>query len=129
MTYNSMMATGAGGGAYPLYTNQGAVQEISLEVSANSAESTVSGVRTNLIPKDGGNTLKGSVVASYAPGSWQSNNASDALRARGLRTNTKLIRIYDFNPTLGGALKRDTPGSSLPIAIGVPRPKRQTRST
>jgi hypothetical protein len=108
MTYNSMMATGAGGGAYPLYTNQGAVQEISLEVSANSAESTVSGVRTNLIPKDGGNTLKGSVVASYAPGSWQSNNASDALRARGLRTNTKLIRIYDFNPTLGGALKRDT---------------------
>jgi hypothetical protein len=107
MTYNSMMASGAGGGAYPLYTNQGAVQEISIEVSANSAESPVSGVRTNLIPKEGGNNLKGSVVGSYAPGSWQSNNASDALRARGLQTNTKLIRIYDFNPTLGGALMRD----------------------
>ena len=107
MTYNSMMATGAGGGAYPLYTNQGAVQEIALEVSANSAESAVSGVRTNLIPKEGGNALKGSVVGSYAPGSWQSDNSSDALRARGLRTNTTLIRIYDINPTLGGAIKKN----------------------
>ena len=106
LSYNSMMATGAGGGAYPLYTDQGAVQEVAIDVSANNAEIAVSGVRTNLIPKEGGNTLKGSMVSSYAPGSWQSNNSSAELRAQGLVTNTKLVRIYDANPSLGGAIKQ-----------------------
>jgi len=54
------------GGAYTtVQSNDAAVQELGLEVSGLSAESELGGIRTNLVPRDGGNTLKGSFFANF----------------------------------------------------------------
>ena len=57
MNYNN--GQGRGGNFIAIVTNDATVQEISLETSGLSAESETSGIRTNLIPRDGGNTFRG----------------------------------------------------------------------
>ena len=44
----------------------GNVQEIVMDVAAQSAESELGGVRVNIIPKDGGNTFRGSLAANFS---------------------------------------------------------------
>jgi hypothetical protein len=96
-----------GDGAIQNYFNEGMFQEMSYQVSALSAEVQSSGVRLNMIPKEGGNTFRGSLFISRTPGRWQSDNFTDALRATGLRAPNRVERIQDFNPGFGGPLKRD----------------------
>ena len=57
MAYNN--GQGRGGSFTAIATNDATVAEVSLETSGLSAESEVSGIRSNVIPKDGGNTFKG----------------------------------------------------------------------
>jgi hypothetical protein len=52
-------ASGGGGGGFIYYPNMGAVQEIAVTLSGESAELQKSGVRTNLIPKTGSNKFSG----------------------------------------------------------------------
>src|SRR5439155_19421140 len=96
-----------GDGAIQNYFNDGMFQEMSYQTGALSAEVQASGVRLNMIPKEGGNAFKGSMFLSRTPGSWQSNNFTDELRATGLRAPNRVERIQDFNPSLGGPIKKD----------------------
>ena len=96
-----------GDGAIQNYFNDGMFQEMSYQTSALSAEVQASGVRLNMIPKEGGNAFKGSMFLSRTPGSWQSNNFTDELRATGLRAPNRVERIQDLNPSLGGPIKKD----------------------
>jgi len=96
-----------GDGAIQNYFNDGMFQEMSYQTGALSAEVQASGVRLNMIPKEGGNAFKGSMFLSRTPGSWQSNNFTDDLRATGLRAPNRVERIQDFNPSLGGPIKKD----------------------
>jgi Carboxypeptidase regulatory-like domain len=73
-----------GDGAIQNYFNDGMFQEMSYQTSALTAEIQTSGVRLNMIPKEGGNSFRGSVFMSRTPGSWQSNNFTDELRLKGL---------------------------------------------
>jgi len=50
---------GTGGAAFIYYINQGSVQEVAVEVGGQSAEQQSAGIRTNLIPKEGGNRFSG----------------------------------------------------------------------
>ena len=47
-------------------------------------DSPSGGARINMIPRDGGNTFSGDVYLGGMSGAWQSNNITDALKARGL---------------------------------------------
>jgi carboxypeptidase family protein len=96
-----------GDGAIQNYFNDGMFQEMSYQTSGLSAEVQASGVRLNMIPKDGGNTFKGSLFASRTPGSWQSNNYTDELQQQGLQAPNRVERIHDFNPGFGGPLKKN----------------------
>ena len=96
-----------GNGAIQQYFNQGMFEEYSYQTSALSAEVQGSGVRLNMIPKDGGNAFKGSVFWSRTPGEWQSNNFTPELQATGLRAPNRVESIHDFNPGLGGPIRRD----------------------
>ena len=49
------------------------------------AESPNGGVRTNIIPRDGGNTFRGSFFGTFTDGKLQSDNLNDAIRARWAR--------------------------------------------
>jgi hypothetical protein len=90
-----------------VYHNDLAYEEISYQTSAISAESLVGGVRVSMVPKDGGNSFKGAAFAGYAPGSLQSDNFTDELRARGLRAVPNVQRIFDYNVALGGPILRN----------------------
>jgi hypothetical protein len=85
----------------------GNVQEYSFEISAHSAESETGGVRVNLIPKEGGNTLHGQLFTNFANDKLQSTNMTDALRATGLRDPDRAKSLYTVNPSIGGPIVND----------------------
>ena len=104
------MRTGvlAAGGQFGSYANDGAVQEISYSTGADSAEMAQAGLLINVIPKEGGNTFKGSVAANWTGGdAWNGNNLDDRLRALGLTDVSHIRKIYDLAPAYGGPIKRD----------------------
>jgi hypothetical protein len=96
-----------GDGAIQNYFNQGMFEEMSYQTSALGADVQASGVRLNMIPKDGSNTLRPSVFWSHTPGAWQSDNFTDDLAATGLRAPNRVERIFDLNLGLGGPILRD----------------------
>jgi hypothetical protein len=105
MPYNH--GGGVGGARNGITMNDGGVQEISLEVGGLSAETATGGVRSNIIPKEGGNTYRGFLAASYSNHSLQSNNLTSDLQALGLRSVDRLDRVWDINPAIGGPLVKD----------------------
>ena len=105
MNFNN--GQGRGGQFIAIVTNDATVQEMAIETAGLSAESEASGVRINLIPKDGGNTYRGVVIGNYSDHNLQSNNLSDGLKARGLTSTTTVNKSYDFDPAFGGPIKKD----------------------
>ncbi len=99
---------GNSGGSRTFSVNAAAVQEVAIETSGMSGESETGGVQLNIVPKEGGNTLGGFFNTSYTNSNLQSTNTTDALLARGLVAPLKLKKIYDFNPALGGPIRKDT---------------------
>ena len=87
--------------------NMGGVQEVNVETSALSIEEPWGGVRTSLIPRDGGNAYSGSVFTSYANENIQSNNFSEELKANALLAPNRIKSDFDVNPAFGGPLSRD----------------------
>ena len=66
--------SGVGGGNFWYYVNQGIVQEVVISTGGSGAEQQMSGIVTNVIPKEGGNQYNGSFFASYGNQHFQSNN-------------------------------------------------------
>src|SRR5437762_1169954 len=64
-------------------TNDQSTQELSYEFGAISAEVAGGGVRVNIIPKDGGNRLRGSAFGNFANDKMQGNNVDQTLRDQG----------------------------------------------
>ena len=84
---DGLMVNGLDGdGAVQNYFNSSMSQEMVYTTSGASADVSGGGVRLNMIPRDGGNQLSGSLFLGYQDQSFQSDNVTDDLRARGLRT-------------------------------------------
>jgi hypothetical protein len=105
MHYNN--GQGRGGNFVAIATNDATIQEISLETAGLSAESELSGIRTNVIPKEGGNRFKGTFATAFTNSDLQSDNLGPELQQRGLRSVPRVNKVYDINPAVGGPLKRD----------------------
>jgi hypothetical protein len=60
-----------------------------------------------MLPKEGGNRFSGSVAGLYSGKNLMSDNLSDELIARGLKSVNRLNYIYDSGFTLGGPIKKD----------------------
>ncbi len=103
MNLNSLMADGQ----VQAYFSDAAMAETTYQTSGITADVSTGGVRVNLIPKDGGNTFSGQAFIGGTDGSWQANNVTDDLRARGLRTGSRVSAISDFNFGLGGPVLKD----------------------
>jgi hypothetical protein len=102
-------ANADGGGAYAsgFTVNMGAAQEIALDYASGAAEQSTGGTYLNVIPREGGNSLKGSFFASYVNSSFQGSYYDAELAAKGVRTPDAIREAYDYNPSVGGPLKRD----------------------
>ena len=84
------------------------VEELVVQTSGASAESKAAGALVNLIPREGGNQMRGSLFGLWTGKALSNSNLNEALRGRGLTTDSKILEIYDATATLGGAMLRDT---------------------
>ena len=57
-----------------VYWNDGSFEEFSYVTGADSAEVGQGGMRVNMVPRDGGNSFRGSAVFNYAGESFGSDN-------------------------------------------------------
>ena len=103
----SLGITANGANTLIVATNLSAYAEVTIDTGAVSAELPTGGVRMNYIPKDGGNRVSGTFVFGFGNGAMQSENFTDQLRAAGLGTPNALKSSYDYNPGIGGPIKRD----------------------
>jgi hypothetical protein len=94
-------------GQVQAYFSDAANAEVSYQTSGVGAEVSGGGVRINMIPREGGNRVSGSVFAGGTNGSWQANNVGDDLKARGLTVGEKVDHISDYNFAIGGPIKQD----------------------
>jgi hypothetical protein len=101
ITTNSFIVGQAG------YANDAAVQEISYQTSANTADVGVGGLRANMVPRDGGNTFHGGGFFGDLEGKWQANNNSQELKDRGLTQQNTIRYSRDVNPWLAGPVVHD----------------------
>jgi hypothetical protein len=118
---NNLCAQGAYSG---VYWNDASFEEISYITGADSAEMGQGGIRVNMVPRDGGNQFRGQIFGNYAgegfgsdncgsPGIGQpctrSNLAGSTFRnPNNVLTNvSKILKIWDFNPSIGGPIRRD----------------------
>jgi hypothetical protein len=91
----------------PSYFDDALSAETSVTTSAIPAETTGGGIRLNVIPKDGGNTVSGAIFLGGTNGTWQSKNIDDALRKRGITTANGIAHIQNFNASMGGPILHD----------------------
>jgi hypothetical protein len=106
MPYNNMNNTG-GGYNTTLVINTGTVQEMTVTTSALSSEARSSGVLSNTIPKEGGNTFRGYLFGNFTNGSLQSDNLTDDLKKIGLARVNSVNKLWDLNPAMGGPIVKD----------------------
>ena len=93
------------------YMDFGSAEEISVDTAAMGAEvGGGGGANINVIPKSGGNTVKGDVNYSVTgKGIWSGftgDNVTDDLRAQGIKDPT-LRSLKDFNTSVGGPFLKD----------------------
>ena len=89
--------------------NQLTFQEVVVETSGIGADRDSGGTMVNIVPKEGGNTLSGTMTYNYSGSSFESNNVTDALLARGLQsTSTPSLKKYlDAGFAVGGPIQRN----------------------
>ena len=103
MSVNSSM----GDGNIQAYNDDALAQQVVFQTSALPAEVAAGGVRVNMIPKDGGNIVKGGGFFGGTAPSWQANNLDDELRAKGFKFRNFVQHVQDFNFNMGGPIRKD----------------------
>ncbi|MGH9239703.1 MAG: carboxypeptidase regulatory-like domain-containing protein [Vicinamibacterales bacterium] len=98
---------GAGPGTSSAPNSSNMYQEFSFSTNIDSAEVGQPGMRINLVPRDGGNTFRGSLFSKYGREDWQGNNIDSELEAQGVDAPAKTLKEWDFNPSAGGPIRRD----------------------
>lgn len=118
---NNLCAQGAYSG---VYWNDASFEEFSYVTGADSTEMGQGGMRVNLVPRDGGNSFRGTATFNFADESFGSDNCgspglgqactrsnlsgSKTFNANNFITNVDVIKeIWDVNPTIGGPIRRN----------------------
>lgn len=105
--HNTSQMESVGGANNTFRISASYVSEMNLMTGGGTAEFPFSGTVTNIIPKEGGNSFNGSLYTDFSTTGLQSNNLTPELRARGLNDATRIVRLWDFSPALGGPLVKD----------------------
>jgi hypothetical protein len=105
MSYHT--GAGSGGAFSAVRANEASTQEVTYEVAGLSAESETAGIRTNIVPKEGGNLFTSYTNFRYGNNGMQSSNYSPALQARGLTSPDALGFIFNLTDGFGGPVRKD----------------------
>ena len=82
-------------------------QEVVTTTSGGLGEVEVGGPSLSIIPKSGGNTIRGAAYVSGVGGGMVGSNYTDALRIAGLTTPGKLLKQWDVTFGIGGPILKD----------------------
>jgi hypothetical protein len=96
-----------GAGVSSYVPDIGNAQELALTSSGGMGEAEVGGPTLSIVPKTGGNSVKGSVYASGVTEGMVGDNFTGELQKRGLTTPGALAKLWDYNVGIGGPIKRD----------------------
>ncbi|MEO8257801.1 MAG: TonB-dependent receptor [Acidobacteriota bacterium] len=99
------VTNGAGVSSYR--ADVGSAQEVTMTTSGGMGEAEVGGPSLNIVPREGGNSVKGLFFASGVTPGMIGDNYTDDLLARGLTSSGKITRIWDFNFGAGGPVVKD----------------------
>jgi len=102
-------ARGEGGSADFFRISQVYVSEITVVLGGGTAELPYSGTVTNVIPKEGGNRITGSVYLDYTGKSFSASNLTPDLVNQGFTKDSlsNLQKIWDISPAIGGPIYKD----------------------
>ena len=89
------------------YLNVALAQEVTVQTSGASAESQWGDILSNVIPKEGGNSLSGYFYTQYTNESMQGNNISQALIDQGIKSVSRNDYKKNFVPAVGGPLVKN----------------------
>ena len=104
------LGTGAalnGGGVSTYVADISNAQEVVTTNSGGMGEAEVGGPAMNIVPKSGGNTVKGQIYLSGVPSKFVGTNYTQALKDAGLGTPGELIKQWDETFGVGGPIKKD----------------------
>ena len=105
LSYNVLNANGTARG---FMVNPLTAQEVVLDAGGGgTAEWGTGGAIVNMINKDGGNRLSATLFGSGSTDKLQNDNLTDSIKAQGLATAGKSLRIYDANGVIGGPIRQD----------------------
>jgi hypothetical protein len=99
----------AGAGATTLTLAAEAYQEYSVTTGIDAVDSGNSGMRVNVVPKDGGNTFAGSLFTIYQGLNWRNDNIAPQYKVPpfNFTQGTGNRYSFDINPSFGGPIMRD----------------------
>src|SRR5713226_2733702 len=103
---SNLTVNGAGGGT-SFYVNSASTQEIVYSSGADSVDMQFPGLYVDLVPKDGGNHFNGYLFGDFTYQPWSASNLGADLAARGITNVAKVYHISDFNPGIGGPVRKD----------------------
>jgi Carboxypeptidase regulatory-like domain len=96
-----------GAGVSSYIADVGNAREVTMTTSGGLGEAEGGGPSLNIVPKEGGNAVRGSFYGAGVTGGMIGSNYSDELRARGLTTPGSTRKVWDFNLGVGGPIKPD----------------------
>jgi hypothetical protein len=82
-------------------------REITMITSGGLGEAEGGGPSLNVLPKEGGNRVSGTVFGSGATEGMIGSNFTEELRQRGLSTPGVTRKVWDFNLGIGGPIAND----------------------
>src|SRR5438094_4298574 len=96
-----------GDGAVQSYLNDAGNEQMVYQTGGGTADSPTGGLKLNMVPKEGGNSLHGSFFGGFESSKLQSNNLSPFLTSHGVRVVDRIGTYRDIDVTLGGPIKKD----------------------
>ena len=97
-----------GGAGVSFYVpDVGNSEEITFTTSGGLGEAEQGGPVMSVVPRTGGNAVRGMFFANGASGGMQGDNFTQELRDAGLRLPATLRKLWDVNGSLGGPIKKD----------------------
>ena len=96
-----------GGGVSTYVADVSNAAEVVTTTSGGLGEAEVGGPTVSIVPKSGGNTVKGQVYLSGVSSGMVGSNYSPALQAAGLSTPGVLLQQWDYTGGVGGPIVKD----------------------
>src|SRR5262245_37560502 len=82
-------------------------REIAMITTGGLGEVEGGGPALNVLPKEGGNSVRGTFFSSGASGGMIGSNYTQELKDRGLTTPGAIRKVWDFNLGIGGPIAKD----------------------